>query len=166
VDFNHIFVSTNSGITWVQTGAPFAGWSSIASSADGRELIAATSFMPGNTIYTSTDAGATWVSNSIPGQFTYFVTCSADGNELIAASRVGVYTALNTPTPQMNITPTNGNLALSWLVPSTNFVLQRSTDLSGWTDLTNQPALNLTNLHDEVSLPFSGSGGFYRLKTP
>jgi hypothetical protein len=32
--------------------------------------------------------------------------------------------------------------------------------LSGWTDLTNQPALNLTNLHDEVSLPFSGSGGF------
>ena len=66
----------------------------------------------------------------------------------------------------MQITPTNGNLALSWFVPTTNFVLQQSADLSSWTDLTNQPVLNLTNLQNEVSLPFSGSGGFYRLKTP
>ena len=66
----------------------------------------------------------------------------------------------------MQIMRTKSNLKLSWIVPSTNFVLQGSADLSGWTDLTNQPVFNLTNLQNEVSLPLSGSGGFYRLKTP
>jgi hypothetical protein len=28
------------------------------------------------------------------------------------------------------------------------------------------PMVNLTNVQSEVFLPFSGSGGFYRLKTP
>jgi hypothetical protein len=39
-------------------------------------------------------------------------------------------------------------------------------DLSNWTDLSNTPILNLTNLQNEVTLPFSGGEGFYRLKTP
>lgn len=68
----------------------------------------------------------------------------------------------------MNITPTNGNLMLSWTVPSTNFVLQQDLDLTttNWTDVTNTPTLNLTNLQDEVILSPIGSSGFYRLKTP
>jgi hypothetical protein len=77
-----------------------------------------------------------------------------------------IYTLQTTLTPQMNIAPTNGNFNLSWIVPSTNFVLQQSPDLSSWSDLTNQPILNLTNLQNEVTLPFSGGVGFYRLKTP
>jgi len=43
--------------------------------------------------------------------------------------------------------------------------LQQSADLSNWTDLTNSPVLNLTNLQEEVVLsPINGSG-FFRLKT-
>ncbi len=61
----------------------------------------------------------------------------------------------------MNITPTNGSLKFSWPVPSTNFVMQQSSDLQSWSDMTNQPVLNLTNLQDEVTLPaamfFTGS---------
>jgi hypothetical protein len=68
----------------------------------------------------------------------------------------------------MNITPTNGNLALSWVIPSTNFVLQQNFDLTAtnWTDVTNPPLLNLTNLQDEVTLPLTGGNCFYRLATP
>jgi hypothetical protein len=51
-------------------------------------------------------------------------------------------------------------------VPSTNFVLQQSADLISWADLTNAPALNLTNLQNQVTLPPSNGSGFYRLKTP
>ena len=51
-------------------------------------------------------------------------------------------------------------------MPSTNFVLQQSADLLSWTDVTNPPVLNLTNLQNQVTLPPSGSSGFYRLKTP
>ena len=39
-------------------------------------------------------------------------------------------------------------------------------DLSNWADLTNTPILNLTNLQNEVTLPFSGGDAFFRLKTP
>ena len=66
----------------------------------------------------------------------------------------------------MSITPANGNLALSWIVPSTNFVLQQSSDLISWTDAVATPTLNLTNLQNEVTLPLTGSNTFYRLKTP
>ena len=66
----------------------------------------------------------------------------------------------------MKIKPTTGNLTLSWIVPSTNLVLQQSADLSGWTNVTNLPVLNLTNLQNEVILSPTGSSGFYRLKTP
>ena len=70
------------------------------------------------------------------------------------------------PSPLMNTTPINGALVLSWLVPSTNFVLEQSADLSSWTDLTNAPVLNLTNLQDEVALPLPDGDAFFRLKTP
>jgi len=65
----------------------------------------------------------------------------------------------------VNVSPKNGNLKFSWTVPSTNFVVQQSPDLASWTDVTNAPVLNLTNLQNEVTLPPAGSSGFFRLKT-
>jgi hypothetical protein len=47
-----------------------------------------------------------------------------------------------------------------------NFVLQQSSDLASWTDMTDTPALNLTNLQNEVVLSPTNGSGFYRLKTP
>jgi len=69
------------------------------------------------------------------------------------------------PSPHIAITRTNG-MALSWLIPSTNFVLQSSADLSTWIDMTNPPVLNLTNLQDEIVLPMVDDLDFFRLHTP
>jgi hypothetical protein len=150
---------------------PNQNWSSVACSADGTKIVAAAAPYGGTgPLYTSTNSGASWTSNSVPNQQWTFVASSADGNKLVAVSGIfisgAIYTLQTTLTPQMNIAPTNGNFNLSWIVPSTNFVLQQSPDLSSWSDLTNQPILNLTNLQNEVTLPFSGGVGFYRLKTP
>ena len=45
-------------------------------------------------------------------------------------------------------------------------MMQQSSDLQNWVDMTNQPVLNLTNLQNEVILPPPGSNVFYQLKTP
>jgi hypothetical protein len=66
----------------------------------------------------------------------------------------------------LTLVPSGSNLNVSWIIPSTNFVLQQSSDLASWTDVTNPPVLNLTNLQNEVVLSPTGSSGFYRLKTP
>jgi hypothetical protein len=179
----YVYISTNGGFAWTRTTTPFMSWMAVASSSDGSKLAAVGagpnpigSIGPGfpKPIYTSTNSGATWKSNNVPALFWKSIASSADGSKLVAAIEYydeglkggGIWISQSKPTPSIQITPTNNNLKLSWLVPSTNFVLQQSADLSGWTDLTNQPALNLTNLQNEVFLPFSGSGGFYRLKTP
>ena len=95
---------------------------------------------------------------------------SADGNKIAAVAGYDIpapiYTLQTMPSPSMNITPTNGSFKLSWLIPSTNFVMQQSSDLTSWSDVTNEPVLNLTNLQNEVILPPTNSSGFYRLKTP
>jgi len=105
-------------------------------------------------------------------QFWKSIASSADGSKLVAAVEYfdehliggGIWTSLLPAAPSMQITRNENGLNLSWLVPSTDFVLQQSADLSGWSILTNQPVLNLTNLQNEVSLPTSG-GAFFRLKT-
>jgi hypothetical protein len=58
------------------------------------------------------------------------------------------------------------SLGLSWLVPSTSFVLQQSFDLSSpnWTDTPTAPTLDFTNLHYEVTVSPSLGSRFYRLK--
>lgn len=169
-----IYISTNSGTTWAATSAPSNHWTCVASSADGTKLVAVASSLSGpqdlGPIYTSTNSGATWTSNTVPNQEWTFVACSADGNKMVAVSGryiLGlIYTLCSTPAPSMNIMPSRGDLTLSWLVPSTNFVMQQSSDLGSWTDVTNTPVLNLTNLQDEVMLPMPAGNGFYRLKTP
>jgi hypothetical protein len=100
------------------------------------------------------------------------VVSSADGGKLAAIASGpgggGIWTLQTAPAPQMNTTPANGNLTLSWIIPSTNFVLEQNLDLTStnWTDATNMPVLNLTNLQDELTLPLTNGSGFYRLATP
>ena len=159
-----IYTSTNSGMNWMLSSAPNKIWYSVASSADGNKLAAVART---GQIYTSTDAGANWVSNSAPAFSWYSVASSADGNKLLAAvNNGGIWTLQTTPSPRLNLSLMSSNLALSWVLPSTNIVLQQSADLLSWADVTNPPVLNLTNVQNEVTLPSSGGGGFYRLKTP
>jgi hypothetical protein len=174
-----IWTSTNSGTTWISNDVPFEanGWIGVASSADGVKLAATTWFV--GVISISTNSGTTWSSNSVPGvginngSTLDSVASSADGNQLVVVAESltsynssGIYIYQTTPSPQLNISPESSNLTLSWPIPSTNFVLQQSSDLTLWADVTNAPALNLTNLQNEVTLSPSNSSGFYRLKTP
>ncbi|HTY88743.1 MAG TPA: hypothetical protein VMB80_14845 [Candidatus Acidoferrum sp.] len=107
------------------------------------------------------------MTNLSPSAYWASLVSSADGSKLAAAANGGgVWTLQNTPTPALNLVSSNGALTLSWIVPSTNFVLQQSAGLSGWSAVTNPPVLNLTNLQNEVVLSPTNASGFYRLKTP
>jgi len=156
-----IYISTNSGGTWTTTN--IVG-QTIACSADGTKLVIA-----GDQIWTSADSGMTWATNNAPNvpSSWYGVASSADGCKLVAVNRffMGIWVGQITPSPQLNLQPTNGNFALSWIVPSTNFILEQNLDLStaNWASLTNVPALNLTNLQEQVSLPVTNGNGFFRL---
>jgi photosystem II stability/assembly factor-like uncharacterized protein len=159
-----IYISTNSGTTWIAASAPAEHWRSVASSADGTKLVAV-SYGP---IYTSADAGATWMSNSVPNKAWEAVASSADGSKLTAAVwGHSIYTSHSTPTASLNITPSGRNIVLSWIVPSMDFVLQQNADLTttNWTDVTTTPTVNLTNLQNQLIVPLSNSNQFYRLKS-
>jgi photosystem II stability/assembly factor-like uncharacterized protein len=182
---NLIYTSSDSGITWKSNGVfGVTFWTSVASSADGSKLVALAQNGPiftynsSGPIYTSMDSGVTWteITNTPVGNYQSIVS-SADGAKLvlipggaynysIATFFPGeIFTSYSTPAPQLNIGPLNGNLTLSWLVPSTNFVLQQSSDLTSWSSVTNTPTLNLTNLQDEVVLSPTNRSAFFRLTT-
>lgn len=126
--------------TWTQTTAPHSIWISLASSADGTRLAA----VDARNIWTSTDSGTTWETNNMPNQFWGIIASSADGRKLVAAisaSTGGIWTSYTTPAPQLNLTSFGGNLALSWIVPATNLVLQQNLDLTtaNWLTMTDVP---------------------------
>ncbi len=166
------YVSTNSGATW--TPIPNFYAAAVASSADGNKLVCAAS---AEGIDTSTNSGLTW--NLSYGMFNtnwQAVASSADGGKLFAAwgefnsssSGGGISILQTTQAPKMHIKSAGNSVQLSWILPSTNFILRQSGDLTGtgWTMVTNAPALNLTKLQDEVVLPMTGAQSFYQLRTP
>jgi hypothetical protein len=160
-----ICISTDLGATW-NTNTPHNVWLSTAASADGSRLIVSGY----SSIYTSADSGVTWVSNNAPYLSEWSaVATSADGHALVAAGYPGsIYTLKTTPSPSLNISPpvSGSNLGLSWVIPSTNFVLKQSPDLASWSSVTNVPALNLSNLQNQITIPLSNGNEFYRLVTP
>src|SRR5208337_4514647 len=76
-----IYISTDSGATWMPTGAPSTNWSAIAMSADGSQLLAA---VKGGLLYTSSNSGATWVPANLPAANWCATALAADGSELVA----------------------------------------------------------------------------------
>jgi hypothetical protein len=170
----YVFISTNSGSNWISKfifvpNHPSANWSALTSSADGRRLAAISQDAP---VYTSTDFGNTWTPDDVTNAPWTAIASSADGNRLVAVAQGtilgNIYTSYSTAAPQLNLAITSSNLAFSWTVPSTNFVLQQNLDLmaSDWVTLTNTPTLNLTNLNNEISLFPTNTSSFFRLATP
>jgi photosystem II stability/assembly factor-like uncharacterized protein len=167
-----LYTSTNSGGTWTSNAAPVLNsflslnWSGVAISADGARIVAVASGS-GVSIYASTNSGVSWQTNDAPNANWQTIASSADGSKSVAALYDGgIYTSQTTPSPQLNINPSTNKIAISWIIPSTNFVLQRSSNLLSWANVTNPPTLNLTNLQNQVTLSASNRSGFYRLKTP
>lgn len=168
-----IYVSTNSGYTWNLTSAPNYQWEFVTMSANGNTIMVVSAYYQTGPIFISTNSGDTWTTNG-PILGWGSVATSADGGKLAAAAEEynwgynsgPIFVSQSVVAPQMAIQPTNGSVQLLWLVPSTNFVLQESSDLATWTDTTNCPILDLDNLQDEVTVPSTNSTGFYRLKGP
>ena len=171
-----LYASTNFGATWLLTGAPGIGWSSLAASADGTTLVAAAELS--GQIYVSRDLGTTWAATGAPApvQGNWLpVVCSADGTTVMAAEAFGHIYTLRLPIPStprlppehrpvLSVAPFGSGL--SWLVPSSPFVLEENSELTttNWTDLTPSPVLNFTNLHYELKLSPSSARRFYRLR--
>src|SRR5215471_1178282 len=66
-DLMPVYVSADSGATWLQSGASSNWWASVASSADGARLFAAASRpWAADGIFCSSDSGATWYLTSAP----------------------------------------------------------------------------------------------------
>jgi hypothetical protein len=158
-------IYTNSGTGWIQNNSlASANILFPAISADGNTLAMA-AYNGG--IYTSTNGGTTWITGNAPVQKWESVVVSADGTKMAAACfGGGIYTCQTTPAPALNVNTSTKRLNLSWIVPSTNFVLQQSADLISWMNVTSSAVLNTTNLQNQVSLSFTNSNGFFRLITP
>jgi photosystem II stability/assembly factor-like uncharacterized protein len=164
-----LFISVNSGNTWQEvTNAPLTGWAGFALTANGSIIASyATNGISDELIFYSTNAGMTWSTNAAPFSATLLAS-SADGNRLIAVPDFEpVYTSYSPPSPILNITSGNG-LNLTWLVPSTNFVLQQNFDLTttNWMSLTNSPTLIFSNLENQVILSPTATSSYYRLAKP
>ena len=160
-----IYTSLNSGTTWVSNAVSKTAWTAVAASADGIVLAGAS----GQTSFVHFTNGA-WSTNIAPGQIVSLAS-SADGGQLVAAVSGAVqpgniYTLQFARRPLLSLAASSNDFILSWLVPSTNFVLQQSSNLISWLDITNTPSLNLVNLHYQVMLSPTNRSGYYRLATP
>jgi hypothetical protein len=170
-----IYTSGDSGATWESTSAPVDDWSAVASSADGTILLAVRWWGTDDIIYPelSTNSGGGWAPAGVPAGLWNSVACSSAGNYFVAAG-YGRIAILHSPppappmapSPHLAVSRSGGNLGLSWLVPSTPFVLQQNSDLRSpdWVAVPTPPTLNLTNLHYEVTLAPGLGASFYRLR--
>ncbi len=78
-----MYLSSDSGLTWVQSSAPSNIWYSVASSAEGA-LVAAVAY--GDGIYISTNSGVSWARTTAPTNSWTSIACSTNGARLVAVA--------------------------------------------------------------------------------
>jgi hypothetical protein len=174
-----IYTSADSGTNWTQhsgTAAPNVNWLSVASSADGSHLVAASypSTIEPPLICTSTNFGTSWQLAYAPLANWACVASSADGTKLVAVAApsspagifpTGVFTYAmpSTNAPTLNIATTGDSASLSWPWPSDGFALQQNTNLAttNWVNVATAP----TVVNQVITTP-TNAGNFYRLVKP
>ncbi len=154
------YISSNSGVTWLTN--QIAG-SNLVCSATGNDWL-----IVGAQIYTSTNGGVTWQTNFDSGTQWPTGAMSADGREVIVVGYGqggGDWLGRETPHPQLNLRHQGSTVALSWPIPSTNFVLQQKTDSTSgnWLTVPISPSLIFTNLQQEITVSATASNTFFRL---
>lgn len=167
-----IFISSDWGATWKPVGTLTNDLHSVSAtcSADGVFItVFESSFSRGTRVLLSTDSGALWSATRLDSSTNMCsATSSADGSKLAAAlgqfwPGQGIYVRQTAPVPQLEILRRGAGLKISWLVPSEDFALQESLDLSAWSEVAAAQALNYTNLKYEVNLTPPPGRMFYRL---
>ena len=84
-----IFVSTNSGASWSMANVPTEQWTGIATSADGKRIVAVAGGKSPGPVYVSMNSGSTWSNSGAPVTNWSSVASSADGSKFIAVA--GLY---------------------------------------------------------------------------
>ena len=113
-DNGYIWTSTDSGASWgtQSSSSGIKQWVSIASSANGTNLIAA---VYNGYLYVSSDAGKSWpaVGTTVTGSLYWTsVASSADGTKLVAVAKGGqIYTSTNSGSSWQQRT---NNASLPW----------------------------------------------------
>jgi hypothetical protein len=158
-----LYTTQIADVSGITNCTPLTNCTSVASSADGVLLVAVSG---DGAIYRSTDGGNNWVPAGAPNVAWSGIASSADGSKLVAvASGGGIYTWQTRSAPALTVAADGKSLVLSWVIPSMNFQLEGSSDLSttNWTRIA-QPTLNLTNLQNQLRVPTDGDLRFYRLR--
>jgi hypothetical protein len=165
------YLSTNSGAAWTPMNLPLTNsWQGIACSADGATIVVA----GGNLVYISQDSGVTWYQTDAPASLIAWsaVACSGDKSNIVLASSE-IFTLKEpwlppptVPSPRLKTAETDSAFGVSWLVPSTRFVLEETSDLASgnWTNAPSAPTLNLTNLNYQWTASQSQNNAFFRLR--
>jgi hypothetical protein len=114
-------------------------------------------------LFVSVNGGVAWIPSAAPYLRWVALAASADGSKLAASAGGGIYTYAAPGLPTLGIGIAGANNILYWPWPSTDFVLQRITDLNdtNWTTVTNLPAVVNQILISPVRSP-----EYYRLKLP
>jgi hypothetical protein len=161
-----VYVSTDFGATWSSQEVGNLDATSSACSADGTRLGLASY----SGIYISTNSGTTWELSNQQALAWDSVACSADGHRWWASrgGGGGLFSGMSPPAPVLKIDETNGNVKLSWIVPSSPYVLQQRPFVDGsvWSVVAVTPSMNTSTLCDEVSVPSMSASGFFRLANP
>jgi hypothetical protein len=162
----NLYTSTNSGVGFFTNNVPQGvTWDAVAASADGTKLLAASQ---SGLVFISTNSGTSWQSNSVAKKSWTSACSSSDGSKLAlgitGANGGGIYTWRYAPA--LSLTTSDTNIVISWPDSTyTNiFGLQQNTDpnTTNW----NDAGLPVTDdgINQTVTLPFSGSNLFFRLK--
>jgi hypothetical protein len=125
----------------------------------------------------STNAGMNWTLSETPAGGLSSVAVSGYGSKVVIVGGAVQICALQPSSPAPPLGPpllalsvgfSGANPVLSWLVPSSTFVLQENSNLgsTNWADVSDTPTINFRTLHNEVRLSPSSSTGtsFFRLK--
>jgi hypothetical protein len=117
-----IYTSSDSGVTWATSTSPVMNvaknWNSIASNAEGDNLVAVVS---SGLVYVSSDYGVTWATSTSPdvseSKEWRSVASNAEGDKFSAVVAMGqIYTAVTEPTDGVPVVPTvviNSPIAIS-----------------------------------------------------
>ena len=118
----------------------------------------------GNLEYTSA-SGYTGTDN-----FTYTVSDNFGGVSAPATVTVNVIALVNQATPQLSFNGSGQALLVFWGIPGMQYTIQKSADLTAWTDLTPAVTANDTSTQPYGRISYtdtgtpSGVAGYYRLK--
>jgi hypothetical protein len=158
-----VYLSRSHGRSWFKTSAPASErWTSVAMSADGSALFAASV----EDIYASSDWGVTWVSTGAPASNNWqALASSADGQTIAAVGTGGIYGLRSTSAPRLTIAQVDSGIQISWTASSATLTLQESPSLhpESWTDVPLVSSSDMTGLHQYLIEPAISAVRFYRL---